>query len=296
MNQPSSTDSATVAREGVIAALLAYGMWGCLPAYFKAVAEVDALEVLAHRIIWAVPFGLAIIVTRRQGKEVLRALATGRMLGLLTLSAVFIAINWLVYISAVQTGHIFQASLGYYINPLVYVLAGVVMFGERLSRLQLAAVVLAAVGVVVLSFSGDAFPAISLILAVSFTIYGVVRKYVEISGMAGLFIETLVLFPVALGYLALRIPEGSAAFSMDSPGLVALLLLAGPITVLPLLMFALAARRLRLTTLGFMQFLAPTMQFGMGVLYGEVLTPAYAICFACIWTAAVLFIADVVRR
>ncbi|MEL7450046.1 MAG: EamA family transporter RarD [Pseudomonadota bacterium] len=296
MNQTSPTDNATVAREGVIAALLAYGMWGCMPVYFKLVAQVESLEVLAHRIIWAVPFGLIIILARRQGREVLRALATGRTLGLLALAAIFIAINWLVYIRAVQTGNIFQASLGYYINPLVYVLAGVVMFGERLSTLQLASVVLAAAGVVVLSFSGDTFPAISLILAVSFTIYGVIRKYVEISGMAGLFIETLVLFPMALAWLGYGLATESSAFSMDAPGMVGLLLLAGPVTVLPLLMFALAARRLRLTTLGFMQFLAPTMQFGMGVLYGEVLTSAYVVCFACIWAAVVLFIVDALRR
>ncbi|MEM9056463.1 MAG: EamA family transporter RarD [Pseudomonadota bacterium] len=291
-----TSDNARTAREGVGAALLAYTLWGCSPVYFKWIASVPSLEVLAYRISLAVPFGLIIVLARRQGREVARALATPRTLALLGASALFVSVNWYVYIEAVLDGHIFQASLGYYINPLVYVLAGVAFFGERLTRLQFASVALAAVGVIVLGASGGQFPTISLVLAVSFTIYGVIRKHVAISGMAGLFVETLVLLPVALGYFLWLNGQGDLAFVTGGPALQGLLLLAGPITVLPLLFFALAARRLTLATLGFIQFLAPTMQFALGLWYGEVLTVAHGVCFACIWAAVALFVVDALRR
>jgi chloramphenicol-sensitive protein RarD len=283
-------------REGVIAALLAYVLWGVLPVYFKLVVDVDAREILAHRILWAVPFGLLIVALRGQVGDVTRALRRPRTLALLSLSAAFIAVNWLVYISAVVSERIFEASLGYYINPLVYVLAGVLLFNERLNRTQIASVALAAAGVLVLTLSGGTFPAISLTLAFSFTMYGVIRKYTVIGAMPGLLIETLVLFPLALAYLVFAIVDGSSAFRIEVPGMMVLLMLAGPITVLPLLFFALAARRLPLATLGFIQFLAPTMQFLMGVYYGERLTTPYLVCFACIWLAVALFAADAWRR
>lgn len=292
-NDASADDSTAVAphRDGLVAALLAYTLWGVLPVYFKIVAEVAALELLAHRIIWAVPFGALLIGLRHQFGEVRAALSDRRRLGWLVLSAMFIAVNWLLYIYAVQTDRIAEASLGYYINPLVYVLVGVVFFRERLGALRGAALASAAIGVGVLTVSGGQFPLIALTLAVSFTIYGVIRKQVAVGAMPGLFVETLVLFPAALAYLGYVVHSGAAAFDTDAPGLLALLLLAGPVTVVPLLFFAIAARRLHLTTLGFLQFLAPTMQFAMAVYYGEPLTPAHWICFALIWLAAALFIA-----
>ena len=275
--------------------MLAYTMWGFLPIYFKVVEAVPALEVLTHRIVWGVPFGALIIIARRQWPEVRQALAKPRTVGLLALAACFIAVNWLVYIIAVQTDHIFQASLGYYINPLIYVLVGVSLLGERLRRNQTAAVLLAAAGVTVLTVSGGVFPVISLFLAVSFTIYGVIRSRVAIGGMPGLFIETLLLLPLAGGWLGWLMIDGSAAFHTGDPAMMAKLLLAGPITVVPLLCFALAARRLRLSTIGIMQFIAPTLQFLMGVLYGERLTTAHAICFTLIWMAVILFSFDAWR-
>ncbi len=257
---------------------------------------MPALEVLFHRVIWAVPFGALIIYLRRQWAEVRRALTHRQMLSWLTVSACLIAINWFIYIIAVQTDRIFQASLGYYINPLIFVVAGIFFFGERLSRWQSIAVFLATIGVLVLTVSGGEFPWIALSLGTSFAIYGVIRKRVVIGATPGLFVETLVLIPVAIIGLGSMMVSGQAVTSSAGPGLMGLLLLAGPITVVPLVMFAVAARRLALTTVGFMQFLAPSMQFGAGIYYGEQLTLPRLICFACIWAAVILFSADAFRR
>lgn len=283
------------ARNGFLAALLAYTMWGFMPIYFVVIASVPALEVLAHRVLWAVPFGALIVHARRQWPEVRRALGDRRTFGFLLLAAVFIAVNWLGYIIAVQTGNIFQASLGYYINPLMYVAIGVWFMHERLRRMQALAVLLAAAGVAVLTVSGGEFPLLALILATSFTIYGVIRSRVAIGGMPGLFIETLILLPLSLGYVAWITRSGAAVFGPADVTLSGLLLLAGPLTALPLLMFALAARRLRLSTIGIMQFIAPSLQFLMGLVFGERLTLPHAICFLLIWLAVLVFSADAWR-
>jgi chloramphenicol-sensitive protein RarD len=282
-------------RNGLVAALVAYGLWGVLPVYFVAVKDVDTLEVLVHRIIWAVPFGAAIIHLRGQWDEVRRALTHPKMLAYLTITALLIAGNWLVYILAVQRDQIFQASLGYYINPLLFAVAGVLLMGEKLRRSQALAVSLATIGVLVLTISGGRFPAIALFLGASFTIYGIIRKKVVIGGMPGLFVETLVLLLPALVFLLIMLRRGGAAFGADDPALSALLVVAGPITVIPLLAFALAARRLKLSTVGMMQFLGPTLQFLIGVYYGEQLTVAHLVCFSCIWVAVALFSWDAWR-
>ena len=292
----TAIESRIDARDGVIAGLIAYTLWGVLPVYFKVLGEVAPTEVLLHRIVWAVPFGALIIHLRGQWPEVKRAFTHRTMLLLLATAAFFIAVNWYVYIVAVQQDQVFQASLGYYINPLMYVVIGVLFLGEKLRRLQIGAVVLATIGVLVLTISGGQFPGIALFLAVSFTIYGVIRKRVAIGGMPGLFVETTLLFPVASVWLFWMVNSGSAAIAAGDPEVTGLLLLAGPITVIPLLCFALAARRLTLTTVGFMQFLAPTLQFATGVYYGEELTTPHLICFACIWIAVILFSADAVHR
>lgn len=282
------------AREGVLAGLIAYSLWGVLPVYFKLVGAVSSSEILAHRIVWAIPFGALIIHLRRQWPEIRRALTHREMLLWLCATAILIAINWYIYIVAVQTGRIFQASLGYYINPLIFVLAGVVFFNEQLRKLQILAVALAAAGVIVLTVSGGEFPWIALSLGFSFAMYGVIRKRVVIGAMPGLFIETLVLVPFALLFLGWLMQAGEASFGAVGPGLTSLLLLAGPITVVPLVMFAVATRRLNLSTVGFMQFLAPSMQFLTGVYYGEQLTLPRLVCFACIWTAVIVFSADAI--
>lgn len=283
------------AREGVIAGLAAYLMWGALPVYFKMVADVDPTEVLANRIIWAVPFGAIILMARRQWAEVGRALTHRSMLGWLTISSVFIAMNWFVYIWAIQGGRIFETSLGYYINPLTNMLVGVWFFREKLRRYQWVAVALATTGVLVLTLSGAAVPWVALFLALSFTVYAAVRKRVVIGGMPGLFIETLLLLPFALFWGVHLHTSSALVFGSGDTALTLWLLAAGPITALPLLCFALAARRLTLTTIGFMQFLAPTLQFLTGIYYGETLTPAHMICFGFIWTAVAFFIYDALK-
>jgi len=282
-------------RNGIIAALIAYISWGVLPLYFILVKDVGSLELLVHRIIWAIPFGALIIHVRRQWSEVRRALTHRQMLGYLIASAILIAGNWLVYIWAVQQEQIFQASLGYYINPLLFAVVGVFLFGEKLRKPQIVAISLAAVGVAILATRGSEFPAIAIFLGTSFTIYGVIRKKVVIGGMPGLFIETLVLLPFSLAYLYWITQAGAATFSFSDPSMAMLLVLAGPITVVPLLCFALAARRLNLSTVGMMQFIAPTLQFFVGVAYGEELTLAHILCFTCIWIAVVIFSLDAWR-
>ena len=289
----SSTDKA--AREGVMAGLAAYLMWGFLPVYFKIVAEVDPTEVLAHRIIWSVPLGALILMVRRQWPEVGRALTHRSTLGWLSVSAIFIAMNWFVYIWAIQDGRIFETSLGYYINPLTNMLVGVWLFGERLRRFQLFAVVLAVIGVLVLTISGGVVPWVALFLALSFTVYAAVRKRVVVGGMPGLFVETVLLLPFAMIWFGYLYSSSQMVFTDGDFSTTFWLLMAGPVTALPLLCFALAARRVSLTTIGFMQFLAPTLQFGTGIYYGETLTTAHLICFGFIWTAVAFFVFDALR-
>ncbi len=281
--------------DGIVPGLVAYLIWGFLPIYFKVTEHVDPLEVLAHRIVWAVPFGALILWARKQWPEVFRALTDPRLFFWLLLAAVFIAVNWYVYIYAVQTDQVYQASLGYYINPLMYVAVGVVFLGEHLRRLQKISLVLATIGVLVLTVSYGQLPWIALVLGISFTAYGVIRKQIPVGAMPGLFVETLLLLPLAAGWLVWIGTTGQASFVSGSVGNDVLLIVAGPLTVVPLLCFAIAAKKLTLTAIGFMQFIAPTLQFSVGVAYGEELTPAHFVCFLFIWTAVGLFSYDVIR-
>ncbi len=282
-------------RDGLVSALIAFFLWGIFPLYFIVVIDVSAIEILAHRIIWAVPFGALIIHMRGQWPEVIAAFKHRRTLWFLILSAIVITGNWLVYIWAVQLEQINQASLGYYINPLLFAVVGVVVFGERLRTAQTAAVILAAIGVGFLTIRGGEFPTIAVFLGTAFVVYGIIRKQVDVGGMPGLFIETVVLLPFALVYLIWIMVTGEAAFSFSNPSLAIILLFAGPLTVIPLLFFALAARRLIFSTIGMMQFIAPTLQFAIAVIFGEELTPAHIVCFTLIWLAVILFSVDAWR-
>ncbi len=284
------------ARNGVVFGLLAYTMWGLFPVYFVWTSAVEPLEVLGHRVLWAVPFGALIITLRHQWREVRGALLDRSKLLLLALAALAISVNWLTYIWAIQQGRIFETSLGYYINPLIYVAVGVLAFSERLRRRQTIAVILATIGVLVLTFSGSTFPWVALVLGTSFTIYGVIRKQVVIGAMPGLFIETLLLFPLALAWMSWFAAQGEMSIAAGDAWISTLLVLGGPVTVLPLMFFAIAARRLPLTVIGFMQFLAPSLQFLVGVYYGEPLTTAKLACFAFIWAAVLFFSYDALRE
>lgn len=289
---PEEAAERRIQRDGVLTALIAYVLWGVFPVYFKLVQTVPPTEVLVHRIIWAVPFGALILHVRKQWPEVREALIDPAKLFWLALAALSISANWFIYIWAVQQEEVLQASLGYYINPLMYVLVGVLFLKERLRKPQLVSVLLAAIGVSYLTIRGGQFPLVALSLALLFTMYGVIRKQVAVGAMPGLFIETLLLFPFAIAWLGWLMTSQQASFGATTTSLSLLLALAGPLTVVPLLMFAIAARRLTLTVIGFMQFIAPTLQFIVGIFYGEVLTPAHMVCFGCIWVAVAIFSFD----
>ncbi|WP_418153047.1 EamA family transporter RarD [Litorimonas sp. RW-G-Af-16] len=296
MSQTPNINADGEHRKGLIAGLAAYTWWGLFPVYFVLTKAVPALEILSHRVLWSVPFCFLILLMRQQLPALWTALRDTKTVLYLGIAAVFLSINWGVYIWAVQNEQIFQGSLGYYINPLLYVLVGVVFFGERMSRLQTLAIVLALLGVTVLTVYGGVFPWISLILGVTFTSYGVFKKQVNIGAMPGLQIETLVLFiPAAALMFYISQTEG-LGFTNVSREIDFLLLLAGPVTVLPLLAFSFAARRIKLSTLGFLQYVGPTLQFGCGLYFGETFTPAHAICFILIWTGVAIFAWDSWRK
>lgn len=284
-------------RSGYAAALGAYVIWGFLPLYLLLVREVPPFEFVGWRIIFTVPICLAIVAARRQVPILQEALRQPRVIGWLCVSALLIGINWVVYVWAIQTGHVFAASLGYYINPLLNVLLGTVFLKERLTRPQWGAVALATVGVGILAFETLAMLGISLTLAFSFALYGLVRKQVPVGSLPGLTIESaLLILPaatIALFYAAT--PQGSS-FGTD-PGLSLSIILGGVVTAVPLLLFALAARRLPYSTLGFVQFLAPTIVFLLGLfVFREPLRPVQFVCFLFIWSAAALFAWDLLAR
>ncbi|MEM9838068.1 MAG: EamA family transporter RarD [Pseudomonadota bacterium] len=282
-------------KTGVAAAVAAYVMWGLLPLYLIALRGTSAEQVLIHRILWSIPFGALIISARKQWPDVIEALRTPKVLIPLIGTSLIIGINWLIYIMAVQGQQIFEASLGYYINPLIYMLVGVAVLGERLSTMQKVAVVLAAIGVTILTLSGGKFPVVSLALGITFTAYGYLRKVTVVGAMPGLFIETLILAPIAAIWLFAFIPDASRAFGTTTE-LTILLIAAGPVTVLPLLCFAIGARRLPLSTIGFLQFIGPTLQFVIGVIDGQPFTLAHQLCFGFIWLAAGVFAFDALRK
>lgn len=283
-------------KSGLAPAIGAYLIWGFLPLYLILVRAVPAFEFVAWRIIWTLPICLAIVALRKQGSDVRAALADRRALGWLAVSSALIAVNWLVYVWAIQTGEVYAASLGYYINPLVNVLLGTLLLGERLSRAQWVAVGIAAVGVALLAGGALTTLWISLTLALTFGSYGLVRKRVTVGSLPGLTIESALLLAPSLALAAWYAGTQGSAFFV-SPSLSAAIVLGGFVTAIPLLMFAIAARRMPYSTLGFFQFLAPSIVFVLGLtVFEQPLQPAQAACFACIWLAAAIFIWDLVRR
>ena len=285
------------AREGLAAGAAAYALWGIFPIYFKALASVPPVEILAHRVVWALLF-LGLVVRRQHlGGEVRAALRPGRSLVFLTSSALLIAANWLVYIFAVVTGRILEGSFGYFINPLISVLLGVVFLGERLDRATWLAVGFAAGGVAFMTIRAGQLPWLALAVAVSFGGYGMLRKIAPVGAVVGLTVETLLLFPLACGYLVWSGLAGTLSLGSGGRGLDLLLVLAGPLTVIPLLLFTGAARRLPLSMLGLLQYLSPTLQLIVGVfLYGEHFSSTRAIGFGCIWIGLAIFVARTLRH
>ena len=284
-------------RKGVAYGVAAYGMWGLFPIYFKALSGIPALEVLAHRIVWSVVLLVPLVLVRGQWTELRRVISSKKTLATLILTTVLIAVNWYLFIWAIAHDRVLEASLGYFINPLINVMLGMIFLGEKLSRPAAVAVVLAGLGVSVQVVMVGELPWIALTLAFSFGLYGLLRKTAAVGAVVGLAVETSILMLPAAGYLAWArrtggLYLGSGDFSTD-----VLLVLAGAVTAAPLLCFTSAARLLPLTTLGFLQYLAPSGHFLLAVLaYGEVLNPGRIITFICIWLALAIFTTDQIRR
>ncbi|WP_323982065.1 EamA family transporter RarD [Novosphingobium aureum] len=284
-------------RGGLPYALATYLFWGLFPLYFALLRDVPAFEMVGWRIVFTIPFCALVVSARRQWPAVGRALRERRTLGTLFASSLFIGANWTIYVWAVQQGHVLAASLGYYINPLLNVLAGTIFLREKLSRLQWAAVALAAVGVSVLAWGALDMLWISLGLAASFCSYGLLRKLAPVDALPGLTIESLVL--LIPGLVAVGLPAlGSGGSALAGPaGQVALLTLAGVFTGLPLLLFSEAARRMDYSTLGFVQYLTPTLVFLLGLfVFHEPIKPTQLACFVLIWTAIGIFTFDLLKR
>lgn len=281
--------AAPEATRGVLYGLSAYTIWGCFPLYFALFAGVPSYEVLIHRVIWSCVF-LAIVVTvLKRWRPIKAALARPRKLGFVLGCAVFIALNWGVYIYAVETRHVLQASLGYFLTPLVNVGLGMLVLRETISRLQIVAVALATIAILYQFFLLGLVPWITLVLAFSFGTYGLLRKQVELDGLSGLFVETLLLLPVGLLALGWLGSAGQSHFS-DSATITALLISSGIVTAIPLLFFAGAARRLRLATVGFLMYINPTLQFFIALfVFDEAMSGQKLLSFVMIWIALALY-------
>jgi len=280
-------------RLGVVYGVAAYTWWGLVPIYFKAVAHIPALEVLAHRVIWSVLLLVILLRLKRRLRTAPAILRETRTFLTLLGTTALIALNWFVFIWAVAHDQVLQASLGYFINPLVNVALGFIFLRERLRGWQMVCVGLAAIGVTYLAIDVGEVPTIALVLAGSFGLYGLLRKTARVDALLGLFVETLLLLPLALGYVGYQTLQGHGRFGIGSWEESVLLAAGGIITATPLLWFTNAARRLRLATLGFLQYIAPTGQFLLAVaLYGEAFTRGHRISFGCIWTALLLYSID----
>ncbi|MFM2409269.1 MAG: hypothetical protein RL481_97 [Pseudomonadota bacterium] len=284
-------------RVGLVSAVGAYTAWGLFPVFFKQLDKVPALEIIAHRVVWAVPLLWLIMALRRQLGEYVAALGSWPLLRWMLASAALISINWLIYVWAVNNEHILAASFGYYLNPLMNMLVGRLFLKERLNQTQMLAVGIAVLGVAVMGAGALDTLWISLSLAASFCAYGLVRKIAPIGSVPGLAVETSLILPVAAAgafWFALQAPH--PGWGAD-PRTTWLLAAGGAVTAIPLLLFATAARRMSYSALGFVQYLAPTLQFLCGVvLYGEALTTARLISFALIWLALIVFSWDGLRR
>jgi chloramphenicol-sensitive protein RarD len=285
------------ARAGTVAAVLAFFLWGLFPLYWKMLAGVPAVEVVAHRTAWGFLAVAAWVTLRGRWTDAGTVASRPGTIARLAGSAVLIAVNWLLYVWAVVHDHVVEASLGYFINPLVNVLLGVLVLGERLSRAQRVAVALAAAGVAVLTVGHGRLPWIALALAVSFGLYGLARKTVGADAVVGLLWETGLLAPLAAVWLVSLEARGSGAFGPAHPGTSVLLALGGAVTAVPLVLFAQGARSLPLSTVGLLQYLSPSIQFLLAVLvFREPFTAAHAAAFACIWSALAVLTWDLRRR
>jgi len=282
-------------KAGVLFALAAYSMWGIAPMYFKLLTSVPALEIVMHRIVWSVLVLCLLLAVRKKFGQVFNAMRDPKVIATLSISGLLLAANWLVFIWAVNNDHMLYASLGYFINPLFNVLLARFFLQESLTRLQLLAVFVALAGVAFLIFSYGQLPWVALVLATSFSIYGLLRKKVSVDSMPGLLIESCIMLPFALLYWFIM-DTTSGNMLANSFDLNATLLLAGVVTTAPLLCFTAAARRIRYTTLGFFQYIGPSLMFLLAVIhYQELLDTTRVVTFVCVWSGLLIYVYDSLR-
>ena len=284
-------------RQGILLAIGAYTMWGIAPIYFKSLSEVSPLEILSHRVVWSFFLLAFLLHLGRSWRNVRDTLTSKPKMTYLVATSLLVGANWLIFIWAVNANHMLDASLGYYINPLINVVLGMIFLGERLRKLQWFAVGLAAIGVLIQIVAFGSIPVVAIALAFSFGFYGLLRKKVSLEAQTGLFIETLVMLPAAAIYLLFIADSATSDLAANPMTLNLLLIAAGIVTTLPLLCFTGAATRLKLSTLGFFQYIGPSLMFLLAVLiYGEAFTTDKAITFAFIWGALVFFSFDGLRH
>lgn len=304
MSDLPQTAQQTKLRGGLAAGVSAYLLWGVFPLYFLVLAPTGAIEIVAHRVVWSLLFCLLLVIVTRSFPAVKRIVCNPRLLGLFTVASVLIAINWGTYVWAVESHQAADAALGYFINPIVTSVLAVIILREKLLPAQVIALVLTGVAVIVIAIGYGRLPWISLILAFTFGFYGLVKNRVgkQSTALAGLTTETLILSPLALGYLLFLAFQGQAAWGtsgemLAAPWLIVLLMLAGPITAIPLLLFAGAARRLPLATMGSLQYLAPVLQLLLAVVVmGEPMPVSRWIGFALVWVGLLVITVDAIRR
>lgn len=282
--------TAKKSNSGVFYALAAYGIWGILPIYWKAMKQIPAGDILAHRIFWSFLFLAAIISGLRKWDEFRHAFTSVGSILAVSLASILISTNWLVYIWAVNSNHIVEASLGYYINPLLTIMLGMIVLRERADFWQFVSIALAFVGVGFLTYQYGRVPWVALTLAVSFAVYGLVKKLSKLSSLTGLAAETMMVAPLALGFLIFQISSQAVAYVDISLWMVAMIILTGVVTSVPLLLFAQGAKRVSLSTLGFVQYLSPSLSLLIGIfIYKEKFTHIDLISFGCIWVALAIF-------
>ncbi len=277
-------------NKGILAGIGAHILWGLFPIYWRLLEQDPAIEILAHRMVWSLVFVAGILTVQKEWRWLGEVLRNRRTVVIYTLAAILLSFNWYTYIWAINAGYVVEASLGYFINPLVNFLLGVIFLGEKLRGGQVAAVILAGLGVVYLTVNYGSLPWISLVLAFTFGMYALIKKTAPLESMHGFSLETMVLFLPALAYLFYRDASGVGAFVHQGVLVTVLLILAGPVTSIPLLMFGYAARKIPLSMLGFIQYITPTMQFILGVfVYFEPFPKARLVGFSIIWLALLVY-------
>lgn len=283
--------------KGFAFAITAYFLWGFLPLYMKALAHVPPTEVIIHRVLWSVPIaGAVLLLTRRTG-DLRQAVRSPRTLAMAAVTAAFVSVNWGIYVWAIGAGHALEAALGYYINPLFSVLLGAVLLGERLSRAQIAAIALAAAAVLVLTWDAGRLPVVAIALTLSWGGYAYLKKSLPVGPNQGFLLEVLLLMPPALGYLGYLWATGQSHFMAGTPADTLLLLGCGVVTAVPLMMYANGAKMLRLSTIGILQYIVPTMLFLTAVfVFGEKLGGARMIAFPMIWLALIIYTVSMIRQ